>query len=513
MGMFDEIHCKYLLPENPPDWVKNARFQTKDLENCLDEYTITAEGRLIHHCKQYEWVDDEEYPLRGYLKPVKEWDEDTEYHGDLLFYTSNIASSDGKGHYGVEAGTDERALSFDYKARFTDGQLQWIRLVQCEDVAQAWHDHHKERTAEAGQQTAEAAKNEDTVPRYAADDLSTFGATLLQHAGLTGERARVVADFLVEADLMGHSTHGLKLLALYLHELEVGNMAKEGEPVTVADHGSAITWDGGYLPGPWLMRQAMDVAFERIQTHPVVTIVIRRSHHIACLATYPKHATDKGLLMLLTCSDPNTASVAPYGGIKPIYTPNPVAAGIPTGGEPIILDISLSCTANGVVARAQNEGKRLPYGWLLDASGHLTRDPTVLSADPPGSILPLGGQDLGYKGFALGLLVEALSASLGGHGRADHPPHWGASIFMQIINPDAFGGLDAFIRESEWLADACRANPVKPGDPQVRLPGSRALKLRAEQMQNGVALYPDILPALVPWAEKLQLSVPVPIST
>jgi L-lactate dehydrogenase len=511
MGMFDEIHCNYQLPQNPPDWVKNARFQTKDLENLLDEYTITAEGRLIHHCKEYEWVKDDEHPLGAYMRPIKEWNEDTGYHGDLVFYTNNITSSDGKGHFGIVAGTDERPLSFEYKARFTDGQVQWIRLVRHEDLAQKWQEYHKERAAEAEREAAEAADNENALPRYAAADLTTFATTLLHHAGLIRERAAVVADALVEADLMGHSTHGLQLLAPYLHELEVGNMAKDGEPVTIADHGSAITWDGGYLPGPWLMHQAMNVAFERIHTHPVVTIVIRRSHHIACLAVYPKHATDKGLLMLLTCSDPNNRSVAPYGGIKPIYTPNPLAAGIPTGGEPIILDISLSCTANGVVARAQKEGKRLPYGWLLDAQGHLTSNPAVLSADPPGSILPLGGQDLGYKGFALGILVEALTASLGGHGRADHPDHWGASVFLQMINPAAFGGLDAFVRETDWLADACRSNPVKPGDPPARLPGSRALTLRAEQLQNGIALYPAILPALSPWAEKFQILVPSPI--
>jgi L-lactate dehydrogenase len=289
-------------------------------------------------------------------------------------------------------------------------------------------------------------------------------------------------------------------------------MLKDGEPVMLADHGAAITWDGNYLPGPWLMQEAMDVAFERIRTHPVVTVVIQRSHHIACLAVYPKQATDRGLLMLLTCSDPNNRSVAPYGGLKPIYTPNPVAAGIPTGGDPIILDISLSCTANGVVARAQKEGESLPYGWMQDAQGNPTRNPGALSADPPGSILPLGGPDLGYKGFALGIVVEALTAALSGHGRAEQPPQWGASVFLQMINPAAFGGLDAFTRETEWLAEACRINPVKPGNPPVRLPGNRGLKLRAEQLQNGIALYPAILPALVPWAEKFQLSVPASIS-
>src|SRR5438128_1906500 len=124
--------------------------------------------------------------------------------------------------------------------------------------------------------------------RYSAGELVTFSTTLLQRAGLPQERATTVAEILVEADLMGHSTHGLQLLAPYLKELEAGSMATEGDPVVVADHGAAVTWDGRYLPGPWLVVKAIDLACERIREHPVVTVAIRHSHHIACLAAYPK---------------------------------------------------------------------------------------------------------------------------------------------------------------------------------------------------------------------------------
>ncbi|MBD3304924.1 Ldh family oxidoreductase [candidate division KSB3 bacterium] len=349
-------------------------------------------------------------------------------------------------------------------------------------------------------------------PRYAVEDLLAFAAQLLQRAGLAQERAQVVADILVEGDLMGHTTHGLQLLTPYLRDLEAGKMTKEGDPVLVADQGAAITWDGRYLPGPWLTIQAMDLAFERIAQHPIVTIVIRQSHHIGSLASYPKRATDKGLMLLLTCSDPSVQTVAPYGGIEPIYTPNPLAAGIPTQGDPILLDISMSCTANGLVWRLQSQGQRLPHQWLLDNQGNPSDDPAVLATEPPGSILPLGGMDVGYKGFALGILVEALTAALGGHGRSDQPTQWGASTFLQLIDPEAFGGREHFLRETSWFADTCRDNSTKPGNPPVRLPGERALKLRAEQLQQGVALYPTILPALEAWTEKFGVPLPTPIA-
>jgi LDH2 family malate/lactate/ureidoglycolate dehydrogenase len=143
---------------------------------------------------------------------------------------------------------------------------------------------------------------------YGAGHLRVFAETLLRKSGLTLGQAQQTAEVLLEGDLLGHTTHGLQLLAPYLRDIEAGRMCCEGEPIVIVDHAGALTWDGRFLPGPWLVLKAMEAAFERIAAHAVV---IRRSHHIACLAAYLKRATDRGLVMLLSCSDPGVASVAP----------------------------------------------------------------------------------------------------------------------------------------------------------------------------------------------------------
>jgi LDH2 family malate/lactate/ureidoglycolate dehydrogenase len=343
---------------------------------------------------------------------------------------------------------------------------------------------------------------------YRCDDLLRLARELLAAAGMNTQIAAVVADVLVEGDLLGHNTHGLALLPVYLKELEQGTLTAEGKEEIIADRDSIFTIDGHYLPGPWLVHRAMDLAFARIDRYPLMTVVIRRSHHTAALAAYPGRATDRGYIFLMTCSDPSVRSIAPYGGLDPLYTPNPIAAGFPTAGDPVIIDISTSCTANAVTGRLHAEGRRLPYPWLLDNHGLPSDDPAVLFTDPPGSILPLGGMDLGYKGYALGILIEAMTAALAGSGRADGIERWGASVFLQIIDPQGFSGIEAFTRETEWLADACRQNRVRPGDPSVRLPGQRALQLRREQMARGLKLYPSIMPAIEPWAQKFGIVMP-----
>jgi LDH2 family malate/lactate/ureidoglycolate dehydrogenase len=344
--------------------------------------------------------------------------------------------------------------------------------------------------------------------RYDAPALIGFAKSLLTGAGMPGDRARDVADILVEGDLLGHDTHGLQLLASYLQNIEAGQMKLEGEPITLADHGAVLTWDGQRLPGPWLVLRAMDIAMEKARTYGSGTVTIGRSHHIACLAAYLKRATDRGLVMLLLSSAPSGASVAPHGGLRSVFSPSPIAIGFPTGDGPVLVDVSTSITTNGLTNRLRREGKRLPHHWLIDENGEASDDPAVLSSPHRGTILPLGGLDAGHKGYGLALLVEALTAGLAGHGRADPLEPLGASVFLQILDPEAFSGGDAFRRQMGWVAQACLDNPPRQGFDRVRLPGQMGLLRRERQLRDGVELEPSILPALSPWAEKFRVALP-----
>ena len=115
MGMYDEVICNYPLPDDPPEWIRNATFQTKDFDNVLEGYVITQEGRLIRQCKEYEYVKDEEALLGGYLRTIKAWEEDTEYHGDMVFYTGNVTARYQDGSYRLQEGTGDHPVFAEYK--------------------------------------------------------------------------------------------------------------------------------------------------------------------------------------------------------------------------------------------------------------------------------------------------------------------------------------------------------------------------------------------------------------
>ena len=350
-----------------------------------------------------------------------------------------------------------------------------------------------------------------TRPRYSASALTTFAHDALRAAGMPDDKARAVAAILIDGDLLGHTTHGLQLLPSYLREIASGSMCVQGDPEVIRETPAALTWHGRRLPGPWLVLQAMQAATQKARQCGTGTVVIRQSHHIACLAAFHQRATEQGLMMILASSDANSASVAPFGGLDPVFTPNPISAGIPTSGPPIVTDISTSATTNGLTNRLQQEGGKLPAHWLIDGHGQPTNDPTVLGAQPKGTILPLGGLDSGHKGYGLSLMVEALTGGLAGFGRADPKQGWGATVFVQIIDPEAFGGRADFVRQMDEVARQCHASRPAQAGRAVRLPGERGFQLAEEQRARGVTLHPGILEALQPWAEKLRVQLPAPM--
>ncbi|MEL7464353.1 MAG: Ldh family oxidoreductase [Pseudomonadota bacterium] len=346
------------------------------------------------------------------------------------------------------------------------------------------------------------------MTRYDPNDLTDWAARALGASDCDPAIARTTAEVLVEGDLLGHDTHGLFLLAPYLGKLADGGATGRGAPEVISDRPSAALWDGGMILGPWLTEEAIAAASRKARETGVGTVAIRRAGHIACLAAYLEAPARDGLMVEISSSDPDTASVAPFGGREAVFTPNPIAVGFPTKADPVMIDISASVTTNGMSGRLEKAGERFPHQWLLDAEGRPTDDPSVFSRTPKGTIQLLGGMEAGHKGYGLTLTVEAMTGGLAGYGRADAHEGWGATVTVRLTDPDAFGGLDAFTRQTEWIAGACRAAaPIDPDRP-VRLPGERGLARKRDALARGLALNPLVETAIADVADRMGVPLP-----
>lgn len=195
-------------------------------------------------------------------------------------------------------------------------------------------------------------------------------------------------------------------------------------------------------------------------------------------------------------SDPAVASVAPFGGLERVITPNPLAIGIPGREQPMLIDVSMSTITNGTVNKARQAGERLDQPAILTPQGTLSDDPEDYFTPPGGSILPLGGLEFGHKGFALGLMVEALTSALGGFGRKDAPTGWGAAVMVMVIDPARFGGSEAFLDETDHLVQRCMNAGRRDPEHAVRLPGQAGLDRRQAYLRDGIPLPGDVLTEL-----------------
>ena len=343
--------------------------------------------------------------------------------------------------------------------------------------------------------------------RFRADALQAFASKVFATTGLARERADIMAGVFLQADLMGFTTHGLNRVASNLRWLNSGESRKAGEPHVLADRGNCFNWDAEFLPGPWVVTKAVDEALSRVREHGVVTATIRRSQHIACLAAYLPRIVEQNCVGILTCSTPAENTVSPQGCKTPLFSANPIAFCAPAGQYPLLFDISMSVTAGGYVARAAREGKKLPEPYLKDSAGQLSDDPAAFAQG--GSILPVGGADHGYKGAALSAMLEVLSMALSGYGRADDTSKddEANSVFLQIIDPNAFGAENAFLRQTAALLQLWESCESDTGD-SVRVPGKRAWGLRQSQLAEGVQLYPSVLEDLKKVAEETGIPMP-----
>lgn len=90
----------------------------------------------------------------------------------------------------------------------------------------------------------------------------------------------------------------------------------------------------------------------------------------------------------------------------------------------------------------------------------------------------------------------------------DKPADWGAAVLVLVFDPAAFGGLDPFLRQANFIAHACRqAKPVSADSP-VRLPGQAGLGKKRRALKDGVPVNARIGQSLDELSTKLGVALP-----
>ncbi|MFD1744521.1 Ldh family oxidoreductase [Rhizobium helianthi] len=319
-------------------------------------------------------------------------------------------------------------------------------------------------------------------------------AAIFEFNGVLPEAAASVAKGLVAAEAAGQTSHGLRRVVAYVSQVRTGKVRGEAKAVLSRPRPSFLAIDANHGFAFPALDLAVDSLVPLVREQGIAAAAIHRSHHAGVLALTVERFAEQGLMAIMFANAP--ASMAPWGGKRPLFGTNPIAFALPVPKQaPIVIDLALSKVARGKVMEAQQRGAPIPDDWALDEQGNPTAD---ANAALRGTMAPAGGA----KGAALALMVEVLSASLTGAQYSFEasslfddrggPPALGH--FIIAIDPSAAAGPQVESRIALLAEEMAR-------EPGVRLPGRRGQSARAKAAREGIEIDDSVMQAI----ERLQL--------
>ena len=320
------------------------------------------------------------------------------------------------------------------------------------------------------------------------DQLRNFCSDVLINAGASKENAACVAEHLSLSNLLGHDSHGVSCIVMYLDALSDGYIDPTGSPTVLKDMGSIAVVSGSWTFGQVGAEFAAKVAIEKAKQHKVAIVGAIHCNHTGRLGHYCELAAAEGIGTIITHGGFEQTFMVPPGGASGALAANPIAFGLPAGiYPPVVVDFATTTVAVGKLAVARDEGKQIAPGLILDKAGNPTINPNDFFDG--GALLPFGG----HKGYGLGLAVEILAAALigehdiGYQGKVDSNLEHTGTLFI-AFDTAAFQPADSYGKLVEGIVDRLKGIEPAPGSDGVMIPGEPELAQRERRLKAGIPI-------------------------
>ena len=337
------------------------------------------------------------------------------------------------------------------------------------------------------------------------DDAVTFATDAFAATGVPEQDARKAAEAIVDADLHGTVTHGLKNLRNYVSQLLDKRVNPEPNMRDIGGAKAAriLTADNGL--GHVAGHKGMEAAIELAKTYGVGTVFVRDSNHYGASGYWARLPLKHSMVgFAFTTASPR---VAPWGGRQGIVGNNPPAWAVPTQlGETrdsVFLDIALSVVAGNRIDIFRRRNEAIPDGWALDKDGNPTTDPLQAT---DGTYAPVGD----YKGSGMAIVLAMINSLLAGAAFDDQRPgmygstnHWFAAYDIAQFTDAA-----TFTEEAQNVRDRIQSNPPRPGFERVYAPGDLENANVRRNLADGIPFEQFTLDELAWVAEHTGVALP-----
>src|SRR5579863_330519 len=128
------------------------------------------------------------------------------------------------------------------------------------------------------------------MPLLHASEIRAFTAQCFVKVGFPQSEADLIARLMVEANLTGHETHGIRQIPRYLGLVAAGDV-KAGAPVTVLQETLATALlDGNYTLGYVGAAKAVELAIAKAKVTKIAAVAVRNLNHVGRVGAYPEMA-------------------------------------------------------------------------------------------------------------------------------------------------------------------------------------------------------------------------------
>lgn len=349
----------------------------------------------------------------------------------------------------------------------------------------------------------QAAGNSEAVTIHV-QGLKDLVSGLLEKAGVPLLQAGHAADVMVNAEMKGIESHGVRWLDIYLKRIRAGSVNPVTELKVIQQKAGLLLLDAQNGLGQVAFSKGIEMAIEKAKKVGVCTLGVRNSNHCGALGYYAEMAVKANMAAIVMTN--GTPLMAPWGGITPCIGTNPIAFAVPGRAEPVILDMATSASARGKVFVAAQKGIKLPEGIALNREGEPTTDPKEALE---GLLLPVGGP----KGYGLSLMIDIMAGIMTGskHGRQitslygdlEHAQNIGH--FAVLINVDDFLPLEDFFAGMQQSRSELKQSKPAKGFTGIFLPGEIEANTVRQSEKQGTVLPAATWNMLQDWKENLKL--------
>jgi LDH2 family malate/lactate/ureidoglycolate dehydrogenase len=338
-----------------------------------------------------------------------------------------------------------------------------------------------------------------------AEALRDFVGRAFTSLGVPEADCETMARLMVEADLLGHDTHGVFRLRQYVARLKGGGCNPAAQPRILRETAATALIDGDNGLGHLTMQMACDLAMSKARSSGIGWVGVRGGNHARPAALYVRPQAAAGMIGI--CAAVGSANyVAPFGGSDLLLGTNPIAIATPGGAEPFVLDMATTTAAMGRIKTLAQRGQPMPEGWMVGRDGQPLTDP---ARRDEGFLLPIGGA----KGYGLAMAIGLLAGTLNGAAfgadvvdfTADTTSPTNTGQFVAAIDIAAFGDPEAFVASAQAIFARMRASDPLPGFEPVRIPGEGRDAARARREATGIDLHPTLIADLGLLAKDLSI--------